>query len=137
MKVYIASSSNFTDQCEVISDVLKEEFGYETTRKWWKHYIKNEDKFKKMTDAEYYAHPEARFVAELDFMAIDEADIVIIYLEDYYKLTGAMIEMGYAFKAGKPVFVVGKMKRSSMTTRCIHVDTPEELINTIRRFVIE
>lgn len=133
IKVYIGSSSNFKKECEELALNLRLAGEVEITRAWWNFYIKEETKFKEMTDLGFYAHVEPSLVGDLDLLAIDQADIVVIYAHDSYKMTGAEVELGYALGKGKPVYVVGQIKRSAMHARCIHTDV-DSLIAAFRRF---
>lgn len=134
LKIYIGSSSKFIKQCNELSEKLENKLDAIITRKWWKHYIKDKPEFEGMTDIEFYFHPQPKTICELDFKAIRDADIVIIYNENQYKLTGAMIELGYGLALNKITYLVGKFKRSSMLATCIFTEDQDALINALMRF---
>jgi len=134
MKIYIASSSRFIDDCEILADQLKADLKFTITRKWWDHYIKDEPQFTNISDMEFYANPQVEMIRELDFKAVREADMVVIITRDEYKLTGALIELGYALALGKPVFLLGQFKRSAMISGCVMVSNKDQLIEAFKRF---
>lgn len=131
MKFYIASSSKFIDKCKQVS-LLFEKNNFVNTRKWWNHYIL-ESYNKLNNDKEFYSQPSLQIVRELDFKAVKDADIVIIVVEDRYKLTGALVELGFALALNKIVLVYGKIKRSAMFSSCIHLESSDELLNFIEK----
>jgi hypothetical protein len=135
MKIYIASSSKFINECQILATNLEEEFDFTITRKWWNHYVKDEPKFKDIADQAFYAHPQVQTINWLDFEAVREADAVVVITKDEYKLTGAMIELGYALALGKPVYILGDFKRSAMLASCIQVRDIQQLISAFRRFL--
>jgi len=134
--VYIASSSKFVDDCKKLEEWLFEKYEVEVTRPWWRHYFKEYEKYKAMSDQEFYSDTKVQLVPVLDFKGVDDADLVIILVKDRYKLTGALIEMGYALAKGKPVIVFGKMKRSAMAGQCIHVQGGYDELEQVLELII-
>lgn len=133
-KVYIASSSAFAIECEDLASYLENVYGFEITRKWWKHYIKDAPAFKDMPDDEFYQHPQVQAVREYDYRAVREADIVIVICHYPGKaLTGSLLEAGYAIAHHKIVIFYGKMKRSAMVSGCIHVEKEKQLFELLDR----
>ncbi len=135
-KIYIGSSFHFVDECKEISRSLKHEFGVETTRLWWDNHVVLGIKHDQTTFSEFLANSQTRALAECDFQAINESDLVIIYTEDKYKLTGALIELGYALGIGKTVILYGDFKKSAMFARCLHVTDYDDLRRIIRSFTV-
>lgn len=131
--IYIASSSKFIEECEHLADLLLQEFEFYITRRWWDHYIKDTPDFQDYSDQEFYAHPQVQMIRELDFNAIDNADLVIIIVKDQYKLTGALVECGYALAKGKLVIFLGQAKKSAMISGCIHVKDIDQLFQLLRK----
>lgn len=133
-KFYIASSSKFMSDCEKMAYVLEEKYNGYITRKWWVDYIRDGPRFKDMPALEFYAHPQVQSVNTFDFEAIKEADYVIVLTSQAdYKLTGALVELGYATALGKPVFVIGQLKRSAMFAHCIHFKNANEFFEIMNR----
>lgn len=128
MKFYIASSSKFIDDVKWIAKKL-EKAGHTCTREWWKTYVKDKKEFESCTDIEFYQNPLIKLIEKLDFQAIDNADIVIIFNQNAKPLTGALIELGYAVAKKKIVITMGEMKRSAMIASCIHVHNSEQLLS--------
>lgn len=121
-RVYIASSSNFVEDCEELTELLEGTFGLRITRKWWGHYVKDtKDYPTTMPDKEFYVDAQVQLIRELDLKAVRDADLVICLVKDRYKLTGALVEVGYALALNKPVIIFGRAKRSAMLSSCIHV----------------
>jgi nucleoside 2-deoxyribosyltransferase len=135
--VYIASSSQFIGKCKQLAQTLQLKYRMNITRKWWEHYLSDASDFKDISNREFLAHPHVEMVRELDFKAVRDADLVIVIVEDQYKLTGAMVEIGYALGIGKPVIVFGKAKRSAMLSSCIHVETSDQLFVLLDRMETE
>lgn len=130
---YIASSSNFADKCQDLSIGLETTFGLKNTRKWWQHYIKDKPEFENHSALDFYNEPQVQMIRELDFRAVKEADLVIVYVENEYKLTGALVELGFALALDKIVIVFGLAKKSAMISSCIHVMTKDQLFEIIKR----
>ena len=131
--VYIASSSILIRECRELAEQLENRFELRITRKWWDYYIKDSPKFKDYSNKEFYSQPIVQIIRELDFKAVREADVVIIICKDGHKPTGAMIECGYALALQKIVVFLGKIKRCTMLSGCIHITTREELFELIKR----
>lgn len=133
-KVYIASSSKFFDECKELAELLETKFNLIITRKWWNHYVKDtKDYPQEMIDSDFYIDPQVQLIREMDFKAVKEADFVICLVKDRYKLTGALVEVGYALALNKPVIVFGVAKRSAMLSSCIHVENTDQLLQVIYR----
>lgn len=131
--VYIASSAKFADKCERLAINLENMFEVVITRKWWDHYVKENPEFKKYTALEFYQDPQVQMIRFLDFKAVRESDVIIVLVENEYKLTGALIELGYALALNKIVIVYGKAKKSAMLSSCIHVFNLNELHQIFKR----
>ncbi len=132
-KIYIASSSKFIEECKKLSNLLETRFNIQITRKWWEYYISDKEEFTFLTRKEFNSEPIIQMIRDLDFKAIRQADLVIIYGKDFHKLTGAMIECGYAIAHKKIVIILGEIKRCTMLSGCIHVNNRAELFELIKR----
>ena len=141
LKVYIASSSRFIPKMKQLAENIQKEMleagglGIEITRTWWKYHHEDDGMFGKMSDMMYYSHPQVQFIRELDKKAIRDADVMIIYNEDSYKLGGAVWEMGYADGVGTPVMILGRMKRSTMYSGSFFAQNEKELIEALKRWI--
>lgn len=133
MKAYIASSSMFEEECEELSKFLKG-FGISVTRKWWRFHKTDALDLSGLPDIDFYNHYQVQFIREADFRAIREADMVIVIAHYPEKaLTGSLIEVGYAIAQNKIVIFMGRMKRCTMASGCIHIKRKAELEQLIRR----
>jgi len=131
--VYIASSSRYRAECQKLATLLEIEFGITITRKWWQYYFKDYPEYKEMTPTDFYSRPVVQMIRELDFKAVEMADVIIIINKDDYKPTGALVEVGYALALQKIVIFLGKIKRCTLLSGCIHITTREELFELIER----
>ncbi len=130
---YYAGSSKDIPKIKALAELLQREFGLISTRDWWEHYVKDDPEFRDLSDTEFYSHPQVQMIENYDVHAINEADLVIVYTEDRYKLTGGMVEIGIALALEKPVICLGLFKRSAMLRRCTHIRTVEGLVEVLRR----
>lgn len=131
--VYIGSSNKFAEKCQDLAVKLQDRFKVNITRRWWQHYVADKPDFEDYTSLEFYQHPQVQIIRELDFKAVKEAEVVIILTENEYKLTGALVELGYALALNKIVIVYGKAKKSAMLSSCIHVFEENQLFQIIER----
>ena len=136
LKIYFASSSKFIDKVKELAVMIDVAIGpIEVTRAWWKYHHEDNELFENYTDEHYYAHPQVQLIRHYDKIAIREADIVIVYNEYRYKLTGATWEMGFAEGVGTPVIVLGDLKRSTMYSGAIFARSLDELIEALKRWI--
>ena len=131
--IYIASSNKFTEKCQELAVSLSDMFNINITRRWWQHYVKDKPKYENYVAMDFYKDSQVQMIRELDFKAIREADLVIILVENEYKLSGALVELGYALALNKIVVVYGKAKKSAMLSSCIHVFDENQLFEIIKR----
>ncbi len=131
--VYIGSSSKFAEKCQDLAVNLSDIFNINITRRWWQHYVKDKPEYENHSALDFYKDSQVQMIRELDFRAVKEADLVIILVENEYKLTGALIELGYALALNKIVIVYGKAKKSAMLSSCIHVFDEKQLFEIIKR----
>jgi nucleoside 2-deoxyribosyltransferase len=118
-----------------LSVKLCKTFDVDITRRWWQRYMSDKPDFLNLSNDEFYIHPQVNMIRELDFNAVHEADVVIILTENEYKLTGAMIEAGYALALRKIVIIYGKAKRSTMLSSCIHIESEKQLFDVISQML--
>ncbi len=91
MKIYCAGKFEDSKRVSAIANIC-ENHGHEITAKWWE--AENQ---LKQHDIPYY-----------DFNGVGNADIVIVLMDnDETIYFGTLMEIGYALRAGKAVFVIG------------------------------
>lgn len=133
MRLYVASSFTRADTVETIANGLIKD-GHEIPDVWWNV---NEDREAGCnSDAEWHGRPEIRALSKRHWTTIEEADAVVVVgnlseSDDRQRFTGANVEIGYALALGKPVVVVGRVKRSAMYADCIFAESPGEMFRLL------
>lgn len=130
LKLYIASSFEEAKNCETVRRNLKRD-GHIVPDVWWN--VKTKDDFEGLADFEFYGAPLVQSIALRHWATLQECDAVILVSNatTERKFTGANVEVGYALALGKPVFSIGKIKRSAMYAPIVKCDTSDELRNVV------
>ena len=133
MRLYVASSFSRADTVRTIAAGL-EKAGHTIPDVWWNV---NEDREAGCaSDAEWHGRPEIRALAARHWTTIKEADALVVVgnlseSNDRQRFTGANVELGYALALGKPVVVVGRVKRSAMYSDCIFAESPGAMLRLL------
>lgn len=139
-RVYIASSFDFiegikTEIIPLIRDIWGDQL--QITRDWWANNVDLDVKHDDTSFPDFLGNGITRALCELDFSAIDISDIVIVYNPRVGKrLTGALIEAGYAWGKGKTVYLYGWFKKSAILSRGIYVNNENELKTILKLYKV-
>jgi nucleoside 2-deoxyribosyltransferase len=129
MKIYIASSFDFTAKCREIADRLLE-LGHQIPDIWWN--VRTKDAFADASDSAFYGDALVQSIAARHWRTIRECDLVLLVSGgERRSFTGACVEIGYAHALGKPIVSVGMLKRSAMFVPVLKCSSVEELLDVI------
>lgn len=131
MKVYLAAQYARRDELRTYREQLQAR-GIVVTSRWLDE--------KEPLNSQMGQHSTEFYVetATIDLEDIDRADAVIFFSES--PLVGVVrggrhVEFGYAFKANKPIFVIGpKENVFHYIGRVYHFDTFEQFVETFEKY---
>jgi nucleoside 2-deoxyribosyltransferase len=131
MKIYIASSFQFTKAVKALSKSL-EDRGHTITCKWW---LKDYKVALDIADVDvWFSQPIIRTIYNRSMKAIEEADMLILVAPQVCSFNGGNIEVGMALAFHKPVVCLGWLKRSAMYEPVIRCHTMKDLNNVLLEF---
>jgi len=134
LRLYLASSFQKAATVQAMADALERD-GHSIPDKWWGQ---NADRGGESSgDAAWHGQPEIRALAARHWLTIRGVDALVLvgHLndgDDRCPFTGANVEVGYALALGKPVVVLGRVKRSAMYADCIFAETPGAMLRLLR-----
>lgn len=136
MKIYIASTFRLADLVEIVYQTLKG-VGHEVPDVWWN--VNEPRHGGDMTDVDWYGQPHIPSIAERHWKTIRECDAFVLVSDpdEVIKFTGANIEFGYALAIGKPVFIMGQVKRSAMYANAIKCPRIGSLVQCLDILALE
>lgn len=130
LKLYVASSFDLVPELQT-TQVCLERDGHTVPDIWWN--VRTKDDFTDKSNLEFYGSTLVQSIAARHWETIRECDAVILVSDPYKErsFTGANVEIGFAHALGKPIFSVGKLKRSAMYVPIIKCETLGELLQAI------
>jgi Nucleoside 2-deoxyribosyltransferase len=126
---YIGSSFRFKKEVMDVTSILNMS-GWRVNCRWWQ----KDFKLIELDGAEWYAMPEIKAIFHRTFMAIREADIMILVTPEETKFNGANVEVGIALALGKPVIAYGKLEKSGMYEPLVKCETLVDLQNVLKEY---
>lgn len=134
MKIYIASSFQFTDAVRTLACALGAR-GHMITCKWW--LVDYKVALDIESDEKWFSQPIIRTIYRRSFKSIEDADLLILVAPKVPKRTrfnGANIEVGIALGMNKPVICLGELDRSAMYEPLIRCPTTKDLEQVLLEF---
>lgn len=130
LRIYIASSFDEVVLCEAVCQQMRAS-GHTVPDVWWN--TRTKDSLVGVSDLEFYGSPLIQSIAARHWETIREVDAVIIVssMKHERSFTGANVEIGFAHGLNKPIFSLGKLKRSAMYCPIIKCGNMADLISSI------
>ena len=129
--IYIATSGEIKHKAQELCTLL-EKHGFNVTFKWWLSYTQNgNNEYHQMSPKQFKEIDKIQLIGEIDLMAIEKSDWLILINDKNITPRGSFIEAGYALGKGKRVICIGDLPKSAMVSRFIHFKDINDFIFTL------
>ena len=104
--IYIATSGEIKHKAQELCTLL-EKYGFNITFKWWLSYTQNgNNEYHQMSPKQFKEIDKIQLIGEIDLMAIEKSDWLILINDKNITPRGSFIEAGYALEKANESFVL-------------------------------